>query len=272
MPPDSHPDPTAAYTALPARSFRSSSLTRGPWNPEHQHGGPPIALVCRELELAARDHGLTHVARLTANLLRPVPIADLVVEVNAEYIGRNAGHFSARLSSGNKEIGRFTALLQREEAVEVPAALPGHPLPTMAPSPEDSGPSRFPWAGKQVDYAHLVETRTARGAIFEEPSAIWFRMRHRLVEGEEPGGYQRVAVFADSGNGISAVLDFRKYVFINSDLTINLLRRPFGEWICVDARTLIGPSGCGLAESSLYDVNGLIGRATQSLSVRARQG
>jgi len=77
-------------------------------------------------------------------------------------------------------------------------------------------------------------------------------------------------VAADSGNGISAVLDFGKYVFVNPDLTINLLRRPRGEWVCVDARTHLGPDGCGLAASNLFDVDGLVGMATQSLSIRRR--
>lgn len=44
-------------------------------------------------------------------------------------------------------------------------------------------------------------------------------------------------VAADSGNGISAVLDLSTHVFVSSDLSINLLRRPVGEWICLDART-----------------------------------
>jgi acyl-CoA thioesterase len=92
-----------------------------------------------------------------------------------------------------------------------------------------------------------------------------------LVVGEAPSPYQRVAVAADSGNGISAVLDYQRYSFVNSDLTINLLRRPQGEWICLDARTWLGPNGCGLAESALYDEHGLIGRATQSLAVRQLQ-
>jgi hypothetical protein len=82
--------------------------------------------------------------------------------------------------------------------------------------------------------------------------------------------YQRVAVAADSGNGISAILDFSRYSFLNLDLTINLLRKPIGEWICLEAQTCLGPNGCGLAESILYDLHGLIGRATQSLTIRAR--
>ena len=89
--------PDAAYTALADGGFASSELTRGPWNHGHQHAGPPVALVCRAVEQVARGHGLTHIARLTANLLRPVPLDTLSVEVAQDYVGRNAGHFSARL-------------------------------------------------------------------------------------------------------------------------------------------------------------------------------
>ncbi|MBI5259167.1 MAG: thioesterase family protein [Burkholderiales bacterium] len=264
------PLPGAAYAALDARSFRASVLTRGPWHPDHQHAGPPIALVCRAFEQAAQAHGLRHLARLTANLLRPVPIADLVIEVMTDYVGRNAGHFSAHLMAGSKEVARFTALAQREHGFEVPAGTPGHPLPTLAPLPDDSPVDAMPFAGRQVGYADLVETRAARGRIFQGPCAIWFRLRHPLVEGEAPSGCQRVAVAADSGNGISAVLDYRQYSFVNSDLTIHLLRPPVGEWVGLDARTLWGANGCGMAESALYDTQGLIGRSVQSLAVRAR--
>ena len=87
----------------------------------------------------------------------------------------------------------------------------------------------------------------------------------------QPSAIQRVAVAADSGNGISAILDWNRYVFVNSDLSINLLRKPQGEWICIDAKTLLGPSGSGLAESRIFDAQGLVGRATQSLSIRLRE-
>jgi hypothetical protein len=262
--------PTSAYESVDGGTYRSSALTRGPWHPDHQHAGPPIALVCRAIEHAAQERGLTHLSRITANLLRPVPIGELVVEVATDYAGRNAGHFSARLMAGEKEVARFTALAQRENRVTLPDHLPGHPAPLAPKGPDESPAATFPFAGKHSGYADLVETRVARGHFFNGPCAIWFRLRHPLLEGETPSTYQRVAVAADSGNGISAILDFAQFSFVNSDLTINLLRRPEGEWICLDARTHLGPSGCGLAESMLFDVRGLVGVATQSLSIRAR--
>ena len=224
-----------------------------------------------EIARAAAPLGLTHVARLTANLLRPIPIAELAVAVQTDYAGRNAAHFSAALSADGKELARFTALVQRESELPLPEGLPGHPLPQAPRTVEASPAAKFPFSPELPGYADLMEGRVAEGKFFRGPCAIWFRLRHALVEGDAPAPIERVAVAADSGNGISAILDFRRYVFVNSDLTVNLLRRPEGEWICLEARTLLGPAASGLAEARIYDEKGLVGRSTQSLVVRARE-
>jgi len=260
--------PVAAFLPVDGQGFAATELTRGPWSPQHQHAGPPIALVTGALEAVAATHGLKHMARLTANLLRPIPIDVLQVTVAEDYVGRSAGHFSAELLAQGKVVARFTALFQRLAEVGLPANLPGHPLP-MAPKPPDGLPAERFFAMNSVGYPDLVETRVASGRAFKEPSAVWFRLNHPLVAGVEPSPCQRLAVAADSGNGVSGVLDIRHWAFVNADLTINLLRRPVGEWVCLDARTSLSSHGTGLAESALYDVQGLIGRATQSLSVRA---
>ena len=118
-----HSTPASAYVAVSGGAWRSTALTRGPWDPMHQHAGPPVALACRAFECAAREHGLGHIARLTANLFRPVPIGELALDVSADYVGRNTGHLSARLMSGDKEVARFTALA-RDLAPRVRARRP----------------------------------------------------------------------------------------------------------------------------------------------------
>jgi hypothetical protein len=260
---------SAAYEALGEDRFRASRLTVGPWSPEHQHAGPPSALIARAVERAAAPHGLSHLGRLTVNLLRPLPVGECRIDVGADQIGRGAGHFSGRLTAQEKTIALFTALAQREADLPVPEETPGHPPPRAPRTPAESEPVSM-GVGFDFGYARLVENRLAAGAFFRGPSAVWFRLRHPLVAGEAPSPYSRVAVAADSGNGVSAALDFAKYVFVNCDLTVNLLRRPVGEWICLEARSWLGGNSCGLAESALYDEAGLIGRATQSLAVKAR--
>ncbi|HEY1781516.1 MAG TPA: thioesterase family protein [Roseiarcus sp.] len=260
----------AAYVDLGGGAFRASKLTRGPWNPGHQHAGPPSALIARAIEHAASHDGLTHLARLTVNLIRPAPIGECRVEVATDYAGRTTGHYSGRLTAEGKDIARFTALAQREEDLPVPEGTLGHPPPRAPKPPNECPVVRMGFGAGSFGYAELVENRLAEGHFFNGPCAAWFRMNHPLIEGEQPSPYQRVAVAGDSGNGISASLDFAKYIFLNCDLTINLFRRPQGTWICLEARSLFGANGCGLAESALYDEQGMIGRATQSLAVRAR--
>jgi hypothetical protein len=78
------------------------------------------------------------------------------------------------------------------------------------------------------------------------------------------------AATADFGNGVSAALPFDRYLFINADLTIHLERLPRGEWIGLDARTLLHENGAGTAEGLLHDVHGPLGRAFQTLVVQLR--
>lgn len=260
----------SAFVRAGEARWRASELTRGPWSPEHQHAGPPSALAARQVLAAAAPMGLSHLARLTVNLLRPIPIAELSIAVATDYGGRNSAHFSFSIVAQEKEVARGTALVQRESPLALPDGLPGHPLPRAPKTPAESPPGQFPFASKDPGYSDLVEARVAEGSMFRGPCAIWFRLRHPVVAGEAPLAAERVAVAADSGNGISAILDFRKFLFVNSDLTINLLRQAKGEWVCLEARTLLGPDASGLAESRIYDEEGLIGRGTQSLVVRSR--
>jgi hypothetical protein len=116
-----------------------------------------------------------------------------------------------------------------------------------------------------------MEIRFVSGAFTElGPASAWLRMREPLVEGEEPTPLQRLLIAADVGNGISGAVDFRRFVFVNVDLTVQIERLPEGEWVCVDALTLPRPSGIATAESVLGDERGRIGRALQSLVVAAR--
>jgi hypothetical protein len=79
----------------------------------------------------------------------------------------------------------------------------------------------------------------------------------------------RVLIAADSGNGVSAVLDFHNWRFINPDLTVYLLRHPVGEWVALEAATTAA-DGVGLADTTLHDEQGPIGRSAQALLIDRR--
>jgi len=90
------------------------------------------------------------------------------------------------------------------------------------------------------------------------------------VLGEAPSPLARVLIAADSGNGVAVVLDPARYTFINADLTVYLHRLLAGEWVCLDAETLPEPTGVGVTRSRLWDLDGPLGWALQSLVIEAR--
>lgn len=125
-----------------------------------------------------------------------------------------------------------------------------------------------PW---ETGYHTAMEARFTDGAFTElGPGTCWMRMRVPLVVAEEVRPLDRVLVAADSGNGISSVLDFGRFVFVNGDLTVHLHRHPVGEWACVESRTSVDAGGIGLVDARLHDEKGPIGRSAQSLFVAPR--
>lgn len=247
-------------------AFVATELTRGPWDPGAQHGGPPTALLARALEGCEPREGF-RIARVTFEILRPIPIARLRADVRLVRPGRSVEYLEGALSDERGEVLRASAWRMRSaaEPVDVP---PGDPPP---PGPESGSPP--PWERRpgEAGIHEAVEWRFVGGSWGEPGPAIgWNRLRVPLVAGEAPTPLQRVLVAADFGNGISAVVDWRRFVFINTDLTVHLLRPLEGEWVCLDSVTSVDPAGIGIAESSLFDTRGRIGRATQTLFVGPR--
>jgi Thioesterase-like superfamily len=248
--------------------FRATGLTRGPWDPGAQHAGPPAALLGRAFEELPEAEDF-QVCRVTFEILRSIPIAPVEVEARIVRPGRRVQMLEAelRVDGGVLMIARAWRL--RTAPVDLPAeavAIP--PGPSL---PGESGPSTFLPSGHDVGYHSAMELRFTTGAFTElGPATAWLRMRHPLVAEEEPTPLQRTLIAADVGNGISAAVDFRRFVFVNVDLTVQLERLPEGEWVCVDAVTMPRPSGNATAESVLGDERGRFGRAMQTLLVAAR--
>jgi hypothetical protein len=173
----------------------------------------------------------------------------------------------ASLFAGDTEVARATGLRLRRAPLPVPRDLPS---PAAPPGPDSGRATMPPWA-EQVQYeafhSRAVEHRFVAGTFVEAgPATDWIRLRVPLVAGEENSPLTRVAAAADFGNGVSWVLSRNEgWAFINPDLTIYLHRYPEGEWVCLDAVTLVGSEGTGVAESRLFDERGAIGRSVQSL-------
>src|SRR5262245_46534801 len=119
--------------------FLPTEHTRGPWDPRHQHGGAVAALCARAVERAAGDDfALT---RLTLELMRPVPLERLALDLVVPRPGRRVLGRTGSVSAGDLGTG-----VGRANGV----AIGGADLPTgeghesyLEPGPEESQGAPF---------------------------------------------------------------------------------------------------------------------------------
>jgi hypothetical protein len=243
--------------------------TTGPWDERAQHGGPPSALLGRAIQRCEpRDDMI--VARFTCEILRAIPVGEIQARARLARPGRSVELLEAVASADGRDVARATAWrVLRADGPPVgtgsaPPSLPGEAQPVSPPSA----------TGGWVDgYLSAIEWRPVHGHFTEPgPATVWGRMRYPLLPDEETSPLERVLAIADSGNGVASALDIRRWQFINPELTVHLQREAAGEWICLDARTIISTGGAGLATSVLSDLDGQVGVSAQSLLVAPRSG
>ena len=260
----------SVFTPLGDGRFLASEISRGPWSLDHQHGGAPTALAVRELERVETFQPM-RLVRITCEIIAPVPIGELAVTTELIRPGKRVQWAAATITADGKAVLRANALFMRVEEGASPAK-------ELEPSPQPGPSEELPLAVDDLGLEHAmfapsaVEIRIAEGKaswLTPGPGRAWFRLKVPLVEGEEPSTQQRAVAAADFGNGISAPLPWGSSLFVNSDLSMNLLREPVGEWISLDSVTRLSGDGTGLTESRLADQSGGLGVATQSLFVTA---
>ena len=270
--------PTSIGSARPGAVFvrdgdlwRSSELARGPWDPRAQHGGAPSALMAHVAESAMTEPGW-QLARLSVELIKPVPVAPLTTRCNAQP-ARSTTRLTIDLLAGDTLVARAHALMLREQALTLPEGLPGLSPPRLLPLPRDcSEPVRIPGLPAGISFhGSAVDTRVAQGDVaLPGPAAAWFRLTVPMVSGMPNSPAMRAAAAADFGNGLSWVLPVERYLFTNADLSLHLHRAPVGEWIGLASETQCDGHGAGITLSRLYDEQGPIGAAIQTLVLRER--
>jgi hypothetical protein len=251
------------YEPLGDGRFASTEHTRGPWDPAFQHAGPPAALLGRAIERCEPREGFV-LARATFEILRAVPVAEVAVAARVARPGRSVELLEAELTVEGEPV--MTVRAWRVKASSAPDVNRDGPPP---PRPDE--PSPPPPGLDGFGYGRAVELRFAAGGWGQRrPATVWTRLLQPIVPDEEPSGVQRVLAVADSGNGVSAVLSWDEWLFINTELTVHFRREPRGEWICLDAETSLANGGAGLARSVLSDDDGVVAQGAQALLVAPR--
>lgn len=277
----------------------------GPWDHRALHGGAPAALIANAFE-RTQPGGELRIGRLSFELLRPIPSAPLTLRCSVLRPGRRVQELAAELIHEEEVVCRAKALrvtavpddveehvaesadgdVERDAdrdvegaSVDTAGATRSFAAGTMPPmeSPESGQAVRFALdedSLRDSDRASFatsaMEMRWLTDPWALGPGKVWMRMRMPILPQSPLTPITRLAATADFGNGVSAELRFDRFLFINADLSIHLWRPPQGEWIGLDARTLLHPGGSGVSESVIHDLAGPVGRAFQTLVVQPR--
>ena len=281
------PSPVASWpvTGRPTHLFRvdgdtlvPTELVRGPWDHGNQHGGAVCgalgwsvrrALLLDDEALAAEPDRF-QLCRLTVEILRPVPVRPLIHGAALVRRGRRSRVVEASLHDGDRLVARASSqwsLVRPVEAtspvasspstadLDVDPAVPVRPAVATDPGAADVG---YPRPGFNCD---VFELRCLVGSTEEPgPGIVWTRMLVDLVDGGDDHPVHRLATVSDLGNAVGWDQSPNAVPMVNSDVTLQLLRYPRGEWVCLDSRSRATTGGIGMMETSLWDGDGRFGR------------
>jgi hypothetical protein len=249
-------------------SYIPTELAGGPWNPQHLHGGPPTGLLAHVLE-AATDSAALRLARLNVDLLRPVPHAPLRVVTETIRSGRRLQLLAGTILANGTAVCRATALFLEQQDTAVPSygQFQAERLPPRQDRPISTVAELAGFPGKSQGLVGLhttAQTCLIDGMQGRGTGRVWMRLPVPVVAGEPASLTVQTATLCDFGNGVGQLRVDERTGTINTDVTLYLHRRPSGEWLGLDARSRMDPSGTGLVETALYDEFGLIGRVLQA--------
>jgi len=245
--------------------FIPQDPARGPWKPSACHAGPPTGLLARAAEQLFADKQL---CRLTVDLLKPVPFAGFRIEAERVRSGRTVSTAVCRLL--DKE--NVVCALARSLHIATTADYPYPTIDDSIGSPAEALPGKFPVEECLHDLPAFnrvgAETRypTGQGPTLG-PTIAWLRTVP-LLENEDLSGFQRLCPLADCGNAFGRNAEPHEIQFMNADLTVQLFRMPMGDWFGISSRCHWQPNGIGMSNSTLYDFQGAVGTALQTLVLR----
>ena len=245
--------------------FAGNPPARGPWSVDHCHAGPVAGLVARAIEQAIGPEKAF--MRLTLDLLRPIPMAGIKVVAEVVRDGRTAATAKAHVLDGEGRVcvSATSMHLARAEIGPVPTA------PGAAPQRGEARMGGFPMPagfGGAPCFPNFVEVAYPPGETPEPgPTTLWMRTPP-LLAGERPSPMQAICPLADCGNAISRNAEFGGVTFLNSDLTIYMHREPEGGWLGSRAASHWRRTGIGVSEAVIFDQQGPVAAALQTLLLR----
>jgi hypothetical protein len=246
------------FYVVDKRSFVPTILTQGPWDPGAQHGGPVAGLLTSIVE-ATPSLVSMQVARLTVDLLRPVPLEPLEFERQVVREGKRIQAVDVQLLHGSDMVARASALrirLGADLSAMAPPAGPDIPGPESAEELEPA-PAYVPGVRRAVDVRIVPE------ALVPGRQVMWLRVGVPVLAGHRMAPVPMLAVVADFTSLAGLPAGARAAAAaINGDLNLHVLRPPEGPWIALEGRTTFSAAGIGQSSAVLSDLRGPVAVAS----------
>lgn len=244
------------------RSFAPTPYTRGPWDPTTLHGGPVAALFAETLqdELATDAQP----ARLTVDLVRPVPLAPLELTTVVVRDGRRLQVVTGTLTASAKTVATATLAAVRTVDVDVSGLNPDLAPPPDGPEDADGSwqapPTSESFVGGSMDFSFVRVGGIGHGIA-------WLRLRRQVLDDRPISPLARAAAAGDVGGAVSSRRGetMPPVSFPNADLSVSLSRPPEGEWLRMEADSRWEANGVGWALSRMSDHRGEVGAVSNAL-------
>jgi len=245
--------------------FKPTQHTRGPWDVNSCHAGPPTGLIARAMELLIPEKRLI---RLSVDLLRPIPFNGFNIEVSRTRNGRSVATSTATLLNEDGTVMVSASGLYMTEQTQQ-HDYPTHSATFGKAADAQAGPfpiqtlhdqPAFNGSGVQIRYPQGQNKNPG-------PTIVWMKTVP-LLEDETSSPFQRICPLADCGNAFGRNANPSEVSFVNPDLTIVLHRDPVGDWLGSQSVGYWEPTGQGLADALLFDEQGVVGRAMQTVLLK----
>ncbi len=249
--------------------YLPTARASSPWDSRLLHGGSMAGLLAYVLE--AHGDGQMQFVRITNDLFRPGPLAPIEARVRTVRHGRQVHALEATLSADGVDFARAAALQLRPTPIDLPAH--AQPSSEHPPGPQDlptvgflgkRDPSKPPPPGLNA----AMEMRLVSGFQFKGEGCAWMRLAAPFMDGEPASPLVHMGVLSDMGNGLGQIYLGGQAACINADISLNLLRLPRSEWVCLESVTQLGHHGLGTVCTRFYDTEGPIGQVMQSQVAR----
>jgi hypothetical protein len=262
--------PEALFEPHGDGAFLPTAASAGPWAPDVLHGGAVGALLAGLLE-----HPEQVMMRVLVELGRPVPSGPLRAEVGPVDGGRRVVRQSVVLSAADRPVARAHALRMRRGDVALPDDAARHDVVfDPADVPDLDRPNER--AARAVGRPSFDSVAMATHVEGTRPGPCgtrraWLKLLVPVVAGRRASAVERVVAAADfAATGTFTRLGFGSWSFMNADLVVSLSRPPAGGWVGLECDGFLGHTGTGQSVATIYDTEGPLGRASQSILLEAR--